>query len=62
MKFGQGTESHIVARLEPTTTCLCIWSFKLFLPNLRGELTGQVHEEGLGRLIKEMLEQLGGFL
>lgn len=24
MKFGQGTENHIVAHLEPTVTCLCI--------------------------------------
>lgn len=24
MKFGQGAENHIVAHLEPTTTCLCI--------------------------------------
>lgn len=24
MKFGQGTENHIVAHLEPTATCLCI--------------------------------------
>lgn len=32
MKFGQGTENRSVAHLEPSATCLCIWSFLLFLP------------------------------